>query len=415
MTALGGPGGLAPRLGSGARPQKTRDPDAADLRRARRVIAVEIAVVITLLVFVSGAISYGMLVRGQRADADRTLAWSMRQGVGVMPPGCVWLFDGGAHAPLGQPPAGMPVVALFSRVPGDGDVVTDRSELGGMEYTIRTENRGGRITQGLFEERYQVADRRSLLLGLGAAELLALLVSVFLSRALAARAIRPLADALRRQRTFVADASHELRAPLTRLHTRAQLLARRTPAPELDRLVADTRELGDVVDDLLLSASGTSSDLVPVELGLLAEEVVAAEALRASEGKVRIAVRRAPEPYVVRGVPTALRRVLSALLDNALGHTPPGGSIEVWLGAPDARHVELSVRDTGVGFPPDDAERLFERFARGSDGNGRRFGLGLALAREVVTGHGGTIAAAGHPGAGATFTLRFTRAPGELT
>jgi signal transduction histidine kinase len=374
------------------------------------VIAVEIAVVITVLVFVSGAISYGMLVNGQRADADRTLAWSMRQGVGVMPPGCVWLFDGGAHAPLGQPPAGMPVVALFSRVPRDGDVVTDRRELGGMEYTIRTENRGGRITQGLFEERYQVADRHSLLLGLGAAELLALLVSVFLSRVLAGRAIRPLADALRRQRTFVADASHELRAPLTRLHTRAQLLARRTPAPELDRLVADTRELGDVVEDLLLSASGTNSDLVPVELGVLAEEVVAAEALRASEGKVRIAVRRAPEPYVVQGVPTALRRVLSALLDNALGHTPPGGSIEVWLGA-DARHVELSVRDTGVGFPPDDAERLFERFARGSDGNGRRFGLGLALVREVVTGHGGTIAAAGHPGAGATFTLRFTRAP----
>ena len=374
------------------------------------MIAVEIAVVITVLVFVAGAISYGMLVSGQRADADRTLAWSMRQGVGVTPPGCVWVFAGDAHAPLGPPPAGMPVVALFSGVPRDGDVATDRRELDGMAYTIRTENHGGRITQGWFEERYQLADRRSLLLGLGAAELLALLVSVFLGRVLAGRAIRPLADALRRQRTFVADASHELRAPLTRLHTRAQLLARRTPSPELDRLVADTRELGDVVDDLLLSASGVSPDLVPVELGVLADEVVAAEALRASEGKVRIAVLRAPEPYVVQGVPTALRRVLSALLDNALGHTPPGGSIEVSLGTPDARHVELSVRDTGVGFPPGDAERLFERFARGSEGNGRRFGLGLALVREVVTGHGGTIAAAGHPGAGATFTLRFTRA-----
>ncbi len=391
------------------------DPDAAELRRARRVIAIEIAVVITVLVIATGAISYGMLVSGQRADADRTLARSIWQGTGVTPPGCVWLFSGDAHAPVGAPPAGMPVLALFSRVPQDGDVATDRRELGGMEYTIRTENHGGRITQGLFEERYHLADRRSLLVGLGAAELLALLVSVFSGRVLAGRAIRPLADALRRQRTFVADASHELRAPLTRLHTRAQLLARRAPSPELDRVVADTRELGDVVEDLLLSASAsTHSDLVPVELGVLAEEVVASEALRASEGRVRIAVRRLPEPYVVHGVPTALRRVLSALLDNALGHTPPGGSIEVSLGAPDARHVELSVRDTGVGFPPSDAERLFERFARGSEGNGRRFGLGLALVREVVTGHGGTIAAAGHPGAGATFTLRFTRAPGEL-
>jgi signal transduction histidine kinase len=113
---------------------------------------------------------------------------------------------------------------------------------------------------------------------------------------------------------------------------------------------------------------------------------------------------------VVQGVPTALRRVLSALLDNALGHTPPGGSIEVWLGVPDERHVELRIRDTGIGFPSADAERIFERFARGSDGDGRRFGLGLALVREVVTGHGGTIAAAGRPGDGATFTLRLLRA-----
>ena len=381
------------------------------------MLAAEIAVVITLVVVVSGAVSYGMLIRGQRADADRTLAWTVRQGVSVTPAGCVWLFAGAAHAPLWEPPAGMPVTALFSQVPAAGDVVTERRELGGMEYTVRTENVGGRISQAWFEERYQLQDRRSLLLGLGAAEVLALLASALTGRVLAGRAIRPLADALRRQRTFVADASHELRAPLTRLHTRAQLLARRDPSPELDRLVRDSRELGDVVDDLLLSAQagGSRSDLVPVELGVLADEVVAAESVRAEKGRVRIAVSRDCGPYVVQGVPTALRRVLSALLDNALGHTPPGGTIEVTLGAPDERHVELCVRDTGVGFPPEEAERLFERFAHRSDGGGRRFGLGLALVREVVTGHGGTIAAAGHPGLGATFTLRFTRAPGELT
>jgi two-component system OmpR family sensor kinase len=384
------------------------------LRRARWAITAQISVVVSLLVAVAGAIAYGILLSGQHADADRTLARTIQLGPGTTPPGCVWLFTPGVHAPSGPPPAGMPLPALDATVPSPGDVYTERRPIGGMTYTIRVENRGGVVSQAFFEELYQIQDRSSLVFGLGVAEVLALLAAVGCGRVLAGRAIRPLADALRRQRTFVADASHELRAPLTRLHTRAQLLARRASgrdAEDLGHLVRGTRELGEIVEDLLLSAqAGDRPEFEPVELGVLAEEVVAAEAVRAGEGRVRLAVTRERRPYVVQGVPTALRRVLSALLDNALGHTPPGGSIEVWLGVPDDRHVELSVRDTGVGFPAADADRLFERFARGSEGDGRRFGLGLALVREVVTGHGGTIAAAGRPGAGATFTLRLLRA-----
>jgi signal transduction histidine kinase len=391
------------------------DPEAPALRRARWAITAQIAVVVSLLVAVAGAIAYGMLLSGQHADADRTLARTIQLGPGTTPPGCVWLFTPSARAPAGPPPAGMPLPELDALVPAPGDVHIERRLIDGMSHTIRVENRGGVISQAFFEERYQIQDRASLLFGLGVAEGLALLAALVSGRVLARRAIRPLEDALRRQRTFVADASHELRAPLTRLHTRAQLLARRASgrdAAELDQLVRGTRELGEVVEDLLLSAQacGERPSLEPVELGVLAEEAVAAEAVRAGEGRVRLAVTRERRPYLVQGVPTALRRVLSALLDNALGHTPPGGSIEVWLGVPDEHHVELRVRDTGVGFPPGDAERIFERFARGSDGDGRRFGLGLALVREVVTGHGGTIAAATRPGAGATFTLRLLRA-----
>ncbi|HEY3471965.1 MAG TPA: HAMP domain-containing sensor histidine kinase [Amycolatopsis sp.] len=391
-------------------------PDAEEraLRRARWAITAQIGVVVSLLVAVAGGIAYGMLLSGQHADADRTLARTIQLGPGTTPPGCVWLFTPAGHAPAGTPPAGMPLPALTATVPSPGDVHTERRSIGGMTYTIRVENRGGVVSQAYFEEVYQIQDRSSLLFGLGVAEVLALLAALVCGRVLACRAIRPLADALRRQRTFVADASHELRAPLTRLHTRAQLLARRASsrdAADLDQLVRGTRELGEVVEDLLLSAQACDRpSLEPVELGSLAEEAVAAEAVRADQSQVRLAVTRERRPYVVQGVPTALRRVLSALLDNALGHTPPGGSIEVWLGLPDERHVELRVRDTGVGFPAADAERIFERFARGSDGDGRRFGLGLALVREVVAGHGGTIAAAGRPGAGATFTLRLLRA-----
>lgn len=394
------------------------DPDTRVLRRTRRRIAGQIAVVITLVVLAAGGISYWVLLRGQNDEVDRTLNTTLARGLSAMPPGCVYLVTPAGHAPSGPMPFTVPPPAP---VPHDGDVVTQELSLGGGTYTMRTVNRGGQVSQVFMDEYYLTSDREQLVLGLAVAELVVLLVAVFSGYLLAGRAIRPLGEALRRQRTFVADASHELRAPLTRLHTRTQLMARRSRgsasspvSPEdLDMLVDGTRELGEVVDDLLLSAQAGCErpSLEPVELGLLADQAVAAEAVRAGDRRVRICVRRSPGlADVVPGVPTALRRVLSALLDNAIGHTPPGGSIEVSLDNPDDRHVELRVQDTGTGFAQRDAERLFERFAHGTNGEGRRFGLGLALVHEVVTGHGGTIAAAGAPGVGATFTLRFTRA-----
>ncbi|MBB4686230.1 sensor histidine kinase [Amycolatopsis jiangsuensis] len=387
------------------------DAETRALRRARRTIAGQIAVAITFVVLVAGGIAYWILVRGQVAEVDRQLEYTIGQGPAKTPPGCVWLVTPQGHAPAGPLPFTLPPAPS---VPHAGDVVTEERAMGDTVYTIRTVNRDGQVWQAFFEQGYLIADRHQLLLGLGAAELVVLVVAVVSGYLLAQRAIRPLGEALRRQRTFVADASHELRAPLTRLHTRTQLLAHRGRAvqDDLDALVAGTREMGEVVDDLLLSAQAGKERprLVPVQLATLAEQAVAAESVRASDRRVELRLRRSPGlEDVVSGVPTALRRVLSALLDNALGHTPPGGSIEVSLANPDPRHVELRVRDTGAGFPQQHADRLFERFAHGSNGEGRRFGLGLALVQEVVTGHGGTIAATGSPGAGATFTLRFAR------
>jgi signal transduction histidine kinase len=113
-----------------------------------------------------------------------------------------------------------------------------------------------------------------------------------------------------------------------------------------------------------------------------------------------------PGPHTVRGTVPALRRVLTAMLDNALGHTAERGRIEVAVAKdPDGSAVACTVRDDGVGFPPEEAHLLFERFARGHHGEGRRFGLGLALVREVVYAHGGSVAATGRPGEGAAFTI----------
>ncbi len=113
-------------------------------------------------------------------------------------------------------------------------------------------------------------------------------------------------------------------------------------------------------------------------------------------------------PLRVRGVESALRRAVGELLANAIGHTPRGGRITVDL-AHAGGVVELTVSDTGSGFEPSDAARLFERFHRG--GAGGRYGLGLALLREVVEHHGGSVVATGRPGRGARFTIRLPELP----
>ncbi|HEX8869145.1 MAG TPA: ATP-binding protein, partial [Lentzea sp.] len=176
----------------------------------------------------------------------------------------------------------------------------------------------------------------------------------------------------------------------------------------LDALARTLRGLGDVVDDLLLSAqlSGRSAGQT-VDLAAVAESAVRGESERAAERGIVLTVEHAGVPLVVNGVETALRRAVDELLANAVRHTPEGGRITV-RALSVAGQVELMVADTGEGFEARDAERLFERFQHGQ--GEKRFGLGLALVREIVTGHGGTVEAAGHPGRGARFTLRLPSA-----
>lgn len=108
-------------------------------------------------------------------------------------------------------------------------------------------------------------------------------------------------------------------------------------------------------------------------------------------------------------MPTALRRAVAALVDNALAHVEPGGTIIVQV-AREGSAVVLRVRDDGAGFDPAVADELRQRFRRGGDdatATGLRVGLGLALVEEVVRSHGGRLELDGRPGGGATVSLVF--------
>ncbi|GAA2230963.1 hypothetical protein GCM10010413_30840 [Promicromonospora sukumoe] len=252
-------------------------------------------------------------------------------------------------------------------------------------------------------------------IGLGA-----IVFAAVISRLIAARAVRPLGQALRMQREFVADASHELRTPLAVLDARIQLLQHRTgpddPAHDaLDELRTDSRALIDIVNDLLLAADvgPAAPDAEPTDA---ADAVTAAvDALRVLADERGIALALAVDgPALVRMPPTALRRCVTALVDNALDHSASGSEVDVRV-LTAGRHVRIQVRDQGSGIQGIEPDRVFDRFAHSdpSPGAGRRggFGIGLALVRDLVVRHGGQAEVASTSGAGTTFVLSLPTVP----
>jgi signal transduction histidine kinase len=193
-------------------------------------------------------------------------------------------------------------------------------------------------------------------------------------------------DAARlRERRFLADASHELRTPVTSLAGNVEFVARHGVNPEvLADLQLDTQRLQSLVGDLLAlerESAGPPPDR-DVRLDLLVTEAVAG----------RTAVRvSACEPVTVRGEPDALRRALDNLLDNAEVHGPRGGEVTVSLTVSGAT-AALAVRDEGPGLDPADLEHAFERFWRAPDAADRPgSGLGLAIVRATAQRHGGRV------------------------
>jgi signal transduction histidine kinase len=283
----------------------------------------------------------------------------------------------------------------------------------GREFRLLTVRRGEDLTQVVLDLRTQHEERDRLLRVMGGAAAASLAVAASLGVLIGRAAVRPLASALGLQRTFVADASHELRTPLALLSTRVQLLERQLPrdVPEQVRqdvsgVRADVQRMADVVEDLLVAAAPDDDrERTRLDLRQLVREALASSEAQAAAKGVDIRQQDDGE-LLVEVVEPALRRAVLALVDNALDHTPKGGSITLST-AHEAGDAVLRVADTGPGLTSEAASHVFERFHSGGHRAGRtHYGLGLTLTHEVVLRHGGRMALVPAE-SGAVFEIRL--------
>jgi signal transduction histidine kinase len=234
------------------------------------------------------------------------------------------------------------------------------------------------------------------------------------------RAMRPVRDAFDRQRTFVADASHELKTPLTLVRADAEVLSRDLTDPDhqelVDDLLGETDRMNAVLSDLLLLTRLDAGKLAvsrePLSLATVAIETAERFGARAAADEISLEVD-VPGKLMARGDLQRTGQILAALLDNALMFTPRGGCVTV-NGRSGDGWAEMSVTDTGPGIAAEHLPRVFDRFyrveaARTRAGGGT--GLGLAIARDLARAQGGELKADNTQNGGASFTLRLPDGP----
>jgi len=208
-------------------------------------------------------------------------------------------------------------------------------------------------------------------------------------------------------KALLANASHELRSPLTRIRMGLELMgpqpASSRPGEEIARSI---QELDQLIDEILLASRLDASEAdigtpEPVDLvGLAAEECARLQA--------QLQIDTATEGLVVVGIGKLLRRALRNLLENA--HRHAAGNVTVRLAA-HGENVQIEVCDQGPGVPAELCERIFEPFYRlpGASERDGGVGLGLALVKSIVMRHGGTVVCTNRPGGGASFCIRLPR------
>jgi signal transduction histidine kinase len=222
----------------------------------------------------------------------------------------------------------------------------------------------------------------------------------------------------RARRELVASVSHDLRTPITTLQLIAQGLEDGIFEPgrmreQLALMSTHVRALGALIDDLFelsrLQAGDVHWSMQQVQLDQLVQETIDAMRPHAEAGGVAVRALLDQRLTPARGNPEQLQRVLFNLIQNAIRHTPPDGSVVIRAEPARGPTVEVEVADTGAGIDPGLGGRVFEPFLQGPSrvaGQNGSAGLGLAIAQGIVTAHGGRIWVAGSgPGTRIRFSL----------
>ena len=355
-----------------------------------------------------------------------------------------YIFDDkGAPVQVGERPApvpdGLPIqggIDAANTAPDSTDVRTASLQLSTqppltvplrvMTVKVTAQQDGNTYYIQVLQDRStEVETLQALLTVLLVGGLIVVAVAVVFGWLYAQRALVPIRDsfgaqrtALRRQREFAADASHELRTPLTVIRSSLEHVLRHE-----DRSIAESREALDdidaevshltaMVDDLLLLARSDSGavalERMPMDLGDVAFDAASALGRLAAARDVHVQVD--PEPAMLEGDPARLRQLVTILVDNAVRHSPRGGSVTVTVRSSGAL-AWIEVADEGPGLREEDMAHVFDRFWRAPGAPTGGTGLGLAIARWIVERHGGRIGVANREPHGAVFRAELPATP----
>ena len=229
-----------------------------------------------------------------------------------------------------------------------------------------------------------------------------------------------------RIRQFTADASHELRAPLTLISAAAQYSLRRERSRDelltgMQQIQRESQRTTTLIDNLLRLARGDAgkdtAPLLPIDAVPLLRDVAEQARTVAADKDIAVQLQVETNPLVIRADEASLRRLLWILVDNAVKYTPRDGRVII-AGPRNATHATISVVDTGAGIAPDDQRHIFERFwradkVRGRDAGGT--GLGLPIARQIAEQHGAVLSVESELGVGSSFSIRLIAESVEST
>jgi signal transduction histidine kinase len=262
--------------------------------------------------------------------------------------------------------------------------------------------------------------RQQLLLQAGIALAGMSLLSLLLGWLMAGRVLKPLEDSYRAQRQFVANASHELRAPLTRQRALIEvaLANPRADAESLraahERVLASEQHLEQLIAGLLTLTRGQAGleRREQLDLRTLAAEATLARESQIAELDLEVHTTLAGAP--IAGNPRLLERLIANLIDNAIRHNVAGGSVEIATGTRE-RRAFVSVANTGPAVPPQQIERLFQPFQRlaGRTRHDGGHGLGLSIVQAIANAHDAEVTAQARPEGGLAIEVSFARSAGQ--